>query len=109
MLSYDAGFPLLYAIALALCARVLLRRAFPDSSKAAKLGMIPLFAGLFDYIENLLILLLLHHYPAHMSWLAETAGFFTLAKWTMTLVSAALLITSILRIWAESRNRSFTN
>ncbi|RUT29020.1 hypothetical protein EJP77_16600 [Paenibacillus zeisoli] len=100
--TIDAAFPLLYSSALALSIRVLVRLAASRSTRASKLYLLPLLAGLFDYIENLSILVILSNYPEHLDAIAAISGCFTPAKWLMSFLSLTILvIAAVLAVWRK--------
>lgn len=104
LLTFDTVFPLLYSSALALSIWVLLRKAALRSTYAAKLYLLPLFAGLFDYIENMSMLVILSNYPERLIVWPTIAGCLTSAKWLVSFISVTLLtFSAVLALW---RSRS---
>ncbi|WP_433944193.1 hypothetical protein [Paenibacillus sp. SN-8-1] len=102
LLTFDAVFPVLYSSALALSIWVLLRLAAPRSTYTAKLYFLPLLAGLFDYMENMSMLMILHYYPEHLVTWPTIAGCLTLAKWLISFISVMILaIAAILALWKK--------
>lgn len=57
-----------------------------------RLNLMPLGAGLFDYLENMAMITLLVRYPAHVDGVARIAGYFTVLKWAFTGISLVLLV-----------------
>lgn len=92
LVGFDLLFPLLYSIALATLLTVVLRRAFPGRPRMQRLNLMPLGAGLFDYLENMAIITLLVRYPTHVDGVALIAGYSTLLKWSFTGISLVLLV-----------------
>lgn len=84
LITFDAVFPLLYSTALYLVARFLVERGFPQYRWARYLCLTALTAGLFDYLENGMILFLLGSYPEPSNQIAILAGSFTLLKWVFS-------------------------
>lgn len=108
LLSFDTVFPLLYACALGLNTAVLLRPAFPKLARANKLYLIPLGAGIVDYLENGTLLLILDRYPKHLDAMAYLAGGFTLTKWLISASCLVALVISIVTIIVRRLNRRRT-
>ncbi len=89
--SLDMVFPLIYSTALAVVITAIFRRAFSDR-RVQKLNLVPLGAGLFDYLENTAIITMLLKYPIHLDSLASVAGYFTLVKWVFVWASLLLFL-----------------
>lgn len=62
---------------------------------------IPILAGVFDCIENILILNMLSLYPSQLLPLATASSIFTILKTIFTLVSMLLIIISLLIVIAK--------
>lgn len=98
MFIFDTILPLSYSLALAAVLTIVLRRAFPESG-LRKLNLLPLLAGLFDYLENASIITMLLKYPVHLEGFAAMAGYFTLAKWIFSWISLLLIVIGFIA-WA---------
>ncbi len=103
LLLVDSVFPLVYSAALAILLTVVFRSAFRAGQRVHKLALVPLAIGAFDYLENLAIITLLLRYPWHLEGLATLAGYFTLAKWSLTALSLLLLLLGLLGVlWRKT-------
>lgn len=95
--TFDMVFPLVYSLALSATLALILRAVFPASAGLRKLILVPLAAGLFDYLENSAIIMMLLNYPSHLKTVASAAGYFTLGKWSLTGFSILLIFLGLLR------------
>lgn len=106
LLTLDTGFPLLYSSALALSIRVLLRLAAPKLARASILYLLPLLAGLLDYMENVSMLLVLSNYPGRLDTIAAIAGCLTSGKWSLSFISLTILaIAAVMALWRRRIDR----
>lgn len=95
--GFDFIFPALYAITFSLIVTLLYRRAgAPAGPFLRGLAWIPIAAGLFDWSENVSILIILQNYPA-VSGAAYAAGWFTLGKWVFIGVSLGVVVLGLIR------------
>tara|TARA_R110000868_G_C10572140_1_gene737841 strand:- start:33 stop:620 length:588 start_codon:yes stop_codon:yes gene_type:complete len=91
-LATDFVYPGLFAISYALTLIwVFAKRAHPDSW-LFNLALLPVLAGLFDYAENILIILMIRNYPEVSEFLVSAASLCTLLKSAFTTLSLLLLI-----------------
>ena len=92
--SEDLVFPLLYNLFLALTMTAVFQAAFPPSFQTVtgktgasmkineekvaaffkKLTLLPLFVLIFDYGENICLIILMLNYPRRLNWLARLAS-----------------------------------
>jgi len=70
-------------------------------SKIFWLALLPLVAGLFDYAENVGIVLMLTRYPEVSEGLVQTASFFTVVKSACTTVYFVGLIACVIVVLAR--------
>ncbi|MHA2359309.1 MAG: hypothetical protein ACXAB5_03475, partial [Candidatus Thorarchaeota archaeon] len=77
----DFLFPLTYMLALTFGTNLQLRKSYPESENAKWLVLFPLFGGIFDYIENLLILTQISSYPTLSESVIAVASTITSLKW----------------------------
>jgi hypothetical protein len=78
----DFLFPLTYMFAIAFGLNMEIRRLFPDR-KAKLLVLIPLFAGIADYVENILVLTQIAAYPTLSEVVIMIASAVTTLKWIL--------------------------
>ncbi len=76
----DMIYPLLFAVTYSLLLTYLFKRIFDPESKLHYLNLIPLFGGLFDYLENTGIIIMLSVYPGFSVSLAKLTAFFSVTK-----------------------------
>jgi len=101
LLSFDVGFPALYAVTFSLIVIRILRFAAFRRPMLRLLALIPLAAGLFDWLENGCLLAMLVQYPA-ASPAASAAGILTLGKWSLTGASLAIVLSGLaVRLFAS--------
>ena len=79
----DFLFPLTYMFALAFGTNIEIRRLFSESTNARKIVLLPLFAGIADYIENVLVLTQIAAYPNLSGVVITIASAVTTLKWVL--------------------------
>lgn len=98
--TFDAIWPLVYALFLTTAISWIYRRAFGPRSPWQLANLAPLLAAGFDYLENVSTSLVMLRYPARTPVVDLLAPAFTLTKWTLIGVSFALLLTGVaVGIW----------
>lgn len=98
--TFDAVWPLVYALFLTTAISWLYRRAFTPRSRWQLANLAPLLAAGFDYLENVSTSLVMLRYPARTPVFDLLAPIFTLTKWTLIGASFALLVTGVaVGIW----------
>lgn len=102
LLVFDFVFPFLYTLSLVLIVTVTFRYAFQSTTNLQKLCLMPLLAGLCDWIENICVLTMLAKYPK-FSNVAYISGYFTLGKWVFILLS--LILIAVGMVFAIRRSR----
>jgi hypothetical protein len=91
----DFVFPLTYTFALSFGINLENRRAFPGNESARKLVIIPLMAGLLDYLENILILTQIASYPSLSEIVILIASIVTSMKWAILMLGFAVVFSLI--------------
>jgi hypothetical protein len=91
----DFVFPTIYGLFLVTVTTLGLARLFPARHALQRLSLLTLFTTFFDWTENVLCLVLLHHYPEDLPRLAKLANLLTLAKWAFAVFSVALMLVAI--------------
>ena len=108
-LPLDFVYPGLFIISYSLMFAWLLKKNFDLQSKVYYALYLPIVAGLFDYLENVFVILMLKTYPNLSSGLVAAASFATLAKSILSSVFFTLLLLSIGQVvWRSIFNRSRT-
>ncbi len=97
-LALDMIYPLLFAISFSLMLCYIFKKALSPQSFAQKLTILPLFAGLFDYGENICTIAMLSLYPKIPEMLAFTGSSFTLLKSLTSTIFFTLLIFALLQL-----------
>lgn len=88
----DLIYPFLFGITYCLLLAYLLNKLNRLKAEGFYLCVLPLFAGLFDYLENFSIINMLVSYPQLSDKAIHTATFFTVFKSLFSTISFAVLI-----------------
>lgn len=91
-LLVDMVYPALFGIGYCLVLAYFLKKLNTFNSKLFYLCLLPLFAGLSDYLENFGIINLLANYPNLTSGMVTTTAFFSLLKSGITTIYFLILI-----------------
>ncbi len=97
-LPVDFIYPFLFAVSFSLLLMYLYRKVFNEDSWIYWTCFIPLFAGLFDYCENIGIIIMLTSYPDLSTGLVMITSIYTLTKSLLTIVFWILLLVSLVMI-----------
>lgn len=101
--TFDMIFPLIYSLALSVTITVLFRLIFSSIVWIQKLSLVPLIAGMFDYLENIAIIIMLTKYPVHVDGIACIAGYFTLGKWIFSFISLLFIVIGLINMLIARR------
>ncbi len=105
-LPLDFVYPGLFIISYSLLLAWLLKKNYDLRSKAYYALYLPILAGLFDYLENIFVILMLKAYPDLSQSLVAFASFATVAKSVLSSVFFTLLTLSILQVvWKSVFNK----
>ena len=88
----DLIYPLLFGVSYCLVFAYFLEKLGRLESFLFYISYLPLFSGVFDYFENIGIILLLKGFPGNSTILAQTTNVFSVLKSTTTSVFFVLLI-----------------
>lgn len=88
----DLIYPLIYGITFCLVLAYLIKKLGKSESYLFFLCYIPLFSGLFDYIENIGIITMLALYPANIDTVAKITNIFSILKSSSTTLASIILI-----------------
>jgi len=94
----DMIYPLLFAVTYSLLLTYLFKRIFTPESKLRYLNLIPVFGGLFDYLENTGIIIMLSVYPQFSASLAKLTAFFSVTKSIFTSLFFLILIAGTVKL-----------
>lgn len=95
LLPQDFAFPLIYGLFYFGFMTLLIKTLFGTDSKWRYLAVMPLLAFIFDWIENIFIIVLLTNYQTKIPTIATFSSIFTTAKFAMTgisMVSSLILL-----------------
>lgn len=91
----DMIYPFLFIITYSLLLTYLFRKSFNPESKIHSLNIIPFFGGLFDYLENIGIIIMLSIYPSFSVHLANMTNAFSILKSTSTTIFFVILVVGL--------------
>ena len=94
-LPLDFIYPGLFAISYTLLLIWLFSKSFKGRSKIFYLAFIPALGGLFDYLENIYIIRMIHSFPDLSADLVRFASTFTLLKSIFTTIFFLLLFAGL--------------
>jgi len=103
----DLVYPAMFAVSYALMITWILKQGLPKHSRAYLLAFVPVLAGLFDYLENASIVVMLFGFPDVSESLVTSASSFTIAKSGLTTLFFVVLLVSLvyLAIWRLKKGR----
>jgi hypothetical protein len=83
---------LVYTLFLATAISWVYQKAFTPESLIQRVNLMPVLAGLFDYLENISTSLVMMQFPDRIPLVALLASLFTLVKWILIGSSFVLLM-----------------
>ncbi len=92
-LTADTAYPIIYTALFMVLIMVLSKSLWPKRPNRHRLALIPLFAFVFDLIENHNIRKMLHAFPEKLDGVAKTASTFTSLKWISVGTSFTVVLT----------------
>jgi hypothetical protein len=95
--TFDLIFPLVYVIFLATGISWFYRIIDPARKEWQFLNLLPVFGGIFDYLENITTSLVMATFPGRILVLALSASGITLLKWI--LIGLGFLVYFLLLFW----------
>lgn len=108
----DLVYPAMFGVSYALMITWILKQGLSKHSRVHLLAFVPVFAGLFDYLENASIVAMLYAFPDVSENLVASASSFTIAKSGLTTLFFLVLLVSLvyLAIWRlKKRQRPIGN
>ena len=103
-LLLDFIYPALFAISSCLLLAWLFSKRNDKGSSIFYFCFVPVIAGIFDYLENMQIVLMILNYPDVSKLQVVLSSVSTVAKSGLTTVFFLLLIFGILRLWTGLRS-----
>ena len=88
----DMIYPLLFGITYCLLVVYLLNKIKLIEKPIIYLSLLPIFAGLFDYLENIGIITMLNFYPDFSSLTSEITNVFTIIKSVLSTITFIFLL-----------------
>jgi len=97
IIPQDFIFPLTYGIAFSLIILFLIHRIMPKNEPALGLAYIPLTAMLFDFLENICVIMILTQYPKQLVSVVQISNLFTMIKssllgFTMVMIALCVMV-----------------
>jgi hypothetical protein len=95
-LTLDIIYPIVYAMLFAIILTMIYRKLI--NGPVMYLNLIPFIALLFDYLENVTIVLMLTHYPEQSIAMATLCELFKLIKWLVFILILFLIIYGLIKL-----------
>lgn len=108
----DLVYPGLFAVTYCLIFALIIRKLGKEDSLVFYLCFIPVFAGLFDYLENIGIVILLKTYPNNSTTISQITNVFSISKSTLTTIYFIALLFALFALltkYVATKNRKTTN
>ena len=103
-LPVDFIYPALFSISSCLLLAWLFLKRNSEGSKVNYLCSVPIFAGLFDYLENIIVVIMIFSYPDISQNLVMLSSAATIVKSGLTTIFFLLLFYGFLRLWIGPDN-----
>ena len=91
----DMIYPLLFAITYSLMLAYFFKKILKENNKLFVLSIVPLIAGLFDYLENIGIIIMLTSFPSFSAFTANVTNIFSIIKSFATTLFFLILLATI--------------
>ena len=108
----DLIYPCLFGVTYCLIFAFIIKKLGKENSILFYLSFIPVFAGIFDYLENIGIIILLKSYPDNSTTISQMTNVFSISKSTLTTIYFLILLIALLVLltkYIASKNRKTTN
>jgi hypothetical protein len=105
----DMLYPLLFGLTYSLFLAYLLKKLDKHKTSYIFLCLLPIIAGITDYLENIGIILLIQSYPSLSETLVKTTNIFSITKSTSTSIFFIILIVILLMLGVKSLKKIKTN
>ena len=103
-LPLDFIYPALFSISSFLLLAWLFSKRNDKGSRVLYFCFVPIIAGLFDYLENIQIVLMILSYPDISKALVVLSSAYTIAKSGLTSLFFLILFIAIIRLWMGSKS-----
>jgi len=97
----DMIYPFLFGISYCLILAFFLNKLKKLDSFLIYLCLLPVFAGIFDYFENIGIIRMLSNYPNYSNFLIEITNLFTVLKSAFTSIYFVVLIVTMVIVGVQ--------
>jgi len=97
----DMIYPFLFGISYCLILAFFFNKLKKLDSFLIYLCLLPVFAGIFDYFENIGIIRMLNNYPNNSNFLIEITNLFTVLKSTFTSIYFIVLIVTMVIVGVQ--------
>ena len=91
-MTIDILYPIVYSLFLTALSLFLIGRLAIRSRIIIRLSYISMGAAVFDLLENTSLTIMMLNYPVKLNSLANIAGYFTAAKWTLVIAAILMII-----------------
>lgn len=91
-LVIDTAYPFVYGLLLTFMISSLLKKSFTPVKRGFTINIIPLFAIIFDYCENLSIAYMIVSFPNRLYGLPLLASIANMLKWSMVGISVSIAL-----------------
>lgn len=99
----DMIYPILFAITFSLFLALVLKKAFSQEKNLQKLCILPAIAGLFDYLENIGIIIMIQIFPTFNNGIANITNIFSVSKSLTTTISFTLIIIGLITLFLKKK------
>ena len=96
--TFDVAWPIVYVAFLVTALSLVVRRLRSNAAVWNRANLVPIIAGLFDYLENVCTAVVMARYPLRTPGLDMLAPVMTSAKWVTLSASFVLLVAGIVLI-----------
>jgi hypothetical protein len=94
-LPIDFVYPAMFAISYALLITWVLKQIVSSDSRLFLFAFIPVMVGLFDYLENACIIIMINNFPNLPENIVTISSFLTMAKSGLTTLFFIILLTAL--------------
>ncbi|UKJ08703.1 hypothetical protein [Solitalea lacus] len=108
----DLIYPCLFGVTYCLVFAFIIKKINKEDSFLFYLCFVPVFAGIFDYLENIGIITMLKSYPDNSTIMTQLTNIFSILKSTLTAIYFVTLIIALLTLLTKyiiSRNEKTTH